>query len=309
MLEPNAATLHGCFARDLPSALTIDPGDTVRLRTLDGDWVIEDPTTFPEIPHSIEALGQRYAPRQPERDDGHALCDPIAIRGALPGMVLAIHINQIVPGTWGWSYPWFYTPYERKADIPLPFWRLDTATMTGCASTGHTVTLRPFMGVMGMPADEPGFQSTKPPRATSGNLDCKELVAGSMLYLPIAVEGGLFSVGDGHAAQGDGEIGGTAIECPMALVDLTFDLLTNPPIPTAHANTPAGWLTFGFDENLQTACDLALDAMLNLMAGRYGVDRYHALALAGAAVDLRITQIVNQVKGVHARLPHGALRA
>jgi acetamidase/formamidase len=307
-IEPTAETLHGSFSRDFTPVLTIDPGDSVRFRTLDADWVLDDPTTFSEFPTRMEALGTRHTPRHPERDEGHALCGPVAVRGAKPGMMLAVHINRIVPGTWGWSFPWFYTPYERKDTIPLIMWRLDAATMTGHSSTGHTVRLCPFMGVMGMPADEPGFQVTKTPRATGGNMDCKELVAGTTLYLPIAVDGGLFSTGDGHGVQGDGEIGGTAIECPMALVDLTFDLVENPPIRTAHANTPSGWLTLGFDEDLQAACDQAVEAMAQFITTCYGVNHSIAIGLAGNTVDLHITQIVNQVKGVHALLPHGALR-
>src|SRR5207247_9765369 len=101
-------------------------------------------------------------------------------------------------------------------------WTLDAETMTGRNHHGHTISLRPFMGILGMPPDEPGRHSTSPPRIWGGNLDCKELVAGSTLYLPIPVAGALFSVGDGHAAQGDGEVSGTAIECPMDRVELTF---------------------------------------------------------------------------------------
>ena len=103
-------------------------------------------------------------------------------------------------------------------------YELDAATMTGRSHLGHNVALQPFLGVMGMPPDEPGEHSTIPPRACGGNLDCRELVSGSTLYLPIAVDGALFSCGDGHAAQGDGEVSGTAIECPMERAELTFGL-------------------------------------------------------------------------------------
>ncbi len=308
-LEPQADTLHGCFSHDLPPALTIDPGDTVRCRTLDADWILEPPDDL------SKSLGwtdwknlRRFEPRTKERDDGHALIGPIHIRGAQPGMMLAVHINRIVSGTWGWALPWFGASNERKDDISYMLWTLDTAKMIGRSHQGHTVALRPFLGVMGNAVDEPGYLSTTPPRAVGGNLDCKELVAGSTVYLPIAVAGGLFSFGDGHATQGDGESSGTAIECPMQRVDLTFELIENPPIPTIHANTPAGWLTFGFHEDLNIAADSALAAMLDLLSARYGVSRMEALTLAGVAIDLRITQIVNQVKGVHAVLPHGAIR-
>jgi acetamidase/formamidase len=170
------------------------------------------------------------------------------------------------------------------------------------------VTLRPFMGIYGMPPAETGIHSTIPPRVTGGNIDCKELIVGSTLYLPIAVEGGLFSTGDGHAAQGDGEVSITAIECPMDRVDLTFDVHDNLPISTPIANTPAGWITMGFHEDLDEALLIALEAMLTLMKRLHGLERLDALALASVAVDFRVTQVVNRVRGIHAVLPHGAIR-
>jgi acetamidase/formamidase len=158
-----------------------------------------------------------------------------------------------------------------------------------------------------MPPAEPGVHPTAPPRATGGNIDCKELVAGSTLYLPVAVPGGLFSVGDGHALQGDGESSTTAIECPMDRVTLTFGLRPDMRLTTPRANTPAGWITLGFDENLQEATMIALSAMLDLMVEQHDLTRLQALALASLVVDLHVTQIVNGVRGVHAILPHGAL--
>jgi acetamidase/formamidase len=184
-------------------------------------------------------------------------------------------------------------------------WDLDAAAMTGRDDLGHRVALHPFMGVLGVAPSEPGRHSTIPPRRTGGNLDCKELVAGSTLYLPIAVDGALFSTGDGHARQGDGEVAGTAIECPMT-VDLTFDVV-DLPIDAPVADTPAGWITMGVADTLDDACYLALNAMYDSMQLRFDLTRPQAVALASAIVDLRVTQIVNQVVGVHAVLPHDAL--
>jgi acetamidase/formamidase len=164
------------------------------------------------------------------------------------------------------------------------------------------------MGVMGMPTNEPGILSTPPPRHTGGNLDCKELIAGTTLYLPIEVAGGLFSVGDGHALQGDGEVSVTAIECSMERVELTFTLLEDFPIQTPHAKTEEGWLTMGVHEDLNEAMFLALEAMITLIQNQHGMDKQEALALASLLVDLRITQIVNGVQGVHAILPHSAIK-
>jgi acetamidase/formamidase len=308
-IVPERATLHGQFSRELPPALTIDPGDSVRFQTLDSGWSVERRRSA--VPAE---LPRKFEPRDPERDSGHALCGPIAIRGAEPGMTLAVRIDEIRPGAWGSTVAGGW-PSRVNTRLGLDreprrmlLWELDAGTMTGRDQYGHVVHLRPFMGVMGMPPDEPGWHSTAPPRRCGGNMDCKELVAGSTLYLPIPVPGGLFSVGDGHAAQGDGEVSSTAIECPMERVDLTFDLLPDLRLSTPRADTPAGWVTLGFHEDLHEAGMIALEAMLDLMGEQYGLDRQDALALASVAVDLRITQLVNDgILGVHALLPRGAV--
>jgi acetamidase/formamidase len=164
------------------------------------------------------------------------------------------------------------------------------------------------MGVMGMPPADPGLHPTPPPRVTGGNIDCKELVAGSSLFLPIAVPGALFSVGDGHAAQGDGEVCQTAIECPFERVELSFMLHRGLRLRTPRALTPGGWISFGFHTDLDEAMFIATDTMLDLMGELLGLDRHTALALASVAVDFRVTQVVNGTKGVHAVLPHGSIR-
>lgn len=305
-IEPERRTLHGHFSRDLPPVLTVEPGDTVRYSTLDAGWKLEPPTAPGEPVRQFE-------PRLPELDGGHALCGPVAVRGAEPGMALEIRIDVVQPGAWGWNYAGGW-PSETNtrlglADGPehLMVWTLDTEAMLGRNQHGHTVTLRPFMGVMGMPPDEPGVHPTRPPRTSGGNIDCKELVAGSTLYLPITVPSGIFSTGDGHAVQADGEVCGQAIECPMDRVELTFGLREDVRLSTPRANTPAGWITFGFDRDLNEATAIALDAMLGLMGEQFGLARKDALALASLVVDLRVTQIVNDVRGVHAVLPHGSL--
>lgn len=308
-LYPERKTLHGMFSRELPPALTIRSGDTVQFQTLDSGWSIE-----PRRTAALDDRPRTFEPRDPEHDTGHALCGPIAIEGAEPGMTLAIHINAIRPASWGWTAAggWASRVNERlgitEAPGALHLWSLDAETMMGRNQHGHEVRLRPFMGVMGMAPAEPGWHSTIPPRVCGGNIDCRELVAGSTLYLPIAAPGALFSVGDGHAAQGDGEVSTTAIECPMELVDLTFELLPDLRLTTPRAETPAGWVTIGIHEDLHEASMLALDAMLDLMGERYGLARLDAVALASVAVDLRVTQLVNGgVIGAHAILAHDAL--
>lgn len=128
------------------------------------------------------------------------------------------------------------------------------------------------------------------------------------MFLPISVEGALFSIGDGHALQGDGEISGTAIECAMELVDITLIARSDMQLRAPLAKTPSGWITFGFHEDLNIAAKDALNEMITLMAQNYNISRTEATALSSTVVDLRITQVVNGVKGVHAVLPFGALR-
>lgn len=305
-LLPDALTLHGAFSREIAPALTIEPGDTVRFRTLDADWSLEPrrSTYYAEKP-------RQFWPRPQGQENGHALTGPVAIRGAEPGMALGVHVGVVQPGTWGFTavggWPHLINDRLGVADEgTYLLWTLDAETLRGRNQFGHSVDLRPFLGVMGMPPAEAGLHSTVPPRPTGGNLDCKELVAGSTLYLPVAVPGGLFSVGDGHARQGDGEVAVTAIECPMEVVELTFSLHPGMRLTMPRAHTPAGWITFGLHENLEAAALLALEGMVDLLGELHGLSRHQAVGMASAVVDLRITQMVNQVKGVHAVLPPGA---
>ena len=165
--------------------------------------------------------------------------------------------------------------------------------------------LSPFLGVLGMPPPEPGIHSTTPPRPWGGNIDCKELVAGTTLYLPIPVDGAYFSAGDGHAAQGDGEVSGTAIECP-AHAQLTLDVRDDLRLEWPVARIDGAWLTFGFNEQLGRAAKIAVDGMLDLMEREFALARNDALALASVVLDLRVTQVVNDALGVHAVLRDGA---
>ena len=148
---------------------------------------------------------------------------------------------------------------------------------------------------------------TPPPRRWGGNIDCAELVAGTTLFLPVPVDGALFSAGDGHARQGDGEVSQLAIEAPMERVRLTFEL-ADLELASPIARIDGAWVTLGFDEDLDEAAALAIEGMLDLMAREHGLERRDALALASVVVDLRVTQLVNHVKGVHAILRDDALR-
>jgi acetamidase/formamidase len=280
-LPLGSTRLHGAFSPDLAPVLTVDLGDSVRFSLPNSGWRL-GPDEEVERP-------------DPAVDTGHALLGPIEVRGARAGKTLAVRVDELTPGGWG----------ETFDDAGN---RVHWELRDGLAHTGRwTVPLAPFLGVMGMPPTEPGIHSTRPPRPTGGNIDCKELVAGTTLFLPIAVDGALFSAGDGHGAQGDGEVSGWAIECPME-GRLTLDVRDDLELPWPVARTADAWLTFGFDEDLGRAAELALDGMLDLMERERGIPRRDARVLASVAVDLRVTQIVNLAVGVHAVLRDDALR-
>jgi acetamidase/formamidase len=274
-------TLHGYFSSVLTPVLSIDPGDTVRFQSLNAGWRWD-----PDSEH-VE--------RDTDLHNGHALTGPIEVRGARPGQALVVSIDEVTPGGWGVTFA-HGTPFR---------WTIDGDTATD--ERGKAVRLAPFLGVVGMPPPEPGIHSTGPPRRGGGNIDCKLLVAGTTLYLPIENDGALLSAGDGHAAQGDGEVSGTAIECPLERAQLTIglsDLELRSPI----ARTADAWLAFGFDEDLDLAAEHAMATMLDVMERELALERDHALALASVVVDLHVTQIVNGTKGVHAVLRDNAIR-
>jgi acetamidase/formamidase len=279
-LPRDARNLHGYFSRGLEPVLEIEAGDSVRLSTPNNAWRVT-----PD--EQIESL-------RPQLDTGHAIAGPIEVRGSLAGQALVIHIVEVTPSNWG----------ETFADDHRVEWEL--ADGVGRA-LGWELDLAPFLGVMGMPPPEPGIHSTTPPRRWGGNIDCKELVAGTTLYLPIPVDGALFSAGDGHAAQGDGEVSGYAIETPTE-AQLMLDVRDDLPLEWPIARIDGAWLVFGFDEHLGRAARIAVDGMLELMGRELGVTGGDARILATVAVDLHVTQVVNGTQGVHAELRDDAFR-
>jgi acetamidase/formamidase len=302
-LGPSPLKTADVFSRDLVPVLTVESGDTIVLRSLNASGHLQ-PQTFP---------GQKVPTMAGDSRRGHCLTGPIAVRGAVAGQVLAVRFISLRPDTWGYTVAAGRdTPLTRRLALhegppAWLLWQIDADAGTAVNNLGHTVRIAPFHGVTGVAWDEPGEHSTIPPRAVGGgNIDCKELVAGSVLYLPVAVPGALLSIGDGHAAQGDGEVAGTAIECGMT-TELQLDLVTGRPTPGVHAETPAGQITFGFSPDLNAATGDALDAMLTWLQASYGVGKATALAIASPVLNLRVTQVANQSWGVHALLPAGAI--
>ena len=299
-------TLHGRFSPDLPPVLTVEPGDSVRFAALDSGWGLEPP-------RADGPVRRRFEPRDPERDEGHALVGPIEVRGARAGQTLSVRIDEVRVGSYGFTIAGgFSTPLNERLEVAggderLLVWQLDPDAGTARDQDGRAVELRPFLGVLGMPPPEPGLHSTAPPRRSGGNIDCTELVAGTTLFLPIPVDGALFSAGDGHARQGDGELSQLAIECPIERAVLTLDVRDDLRLEWPIARTADAWITFGFDEDLDEAAAIAIECMLDLMEREHGLERRDALALASVVVDLRVTQLVNRSRGVHAILRDDAI--
>jgi acetamidase/formamidase len=273
--------LHGYFSRELEPVLTVAAGDSVRFSVPNAGWEV--------------GRDEPFEPRNPELDNGHALAGPIEVTGAKAGQVLAVRVDAVEASAWG---------VTAGGEEHRVHWELEGGVGR---ALGREVDLGPFLGVMGMPPPESGVHPTYPPRRWGGNIDCKELVAGTTLFLPIPVDGALFSAGDGHAAQGDGEVSGTAIETP-AHAQLTLDVRDDLELEWPCARIDGAWLTFGFDEHLGRAGRIAVDGMLALMERELGLSGGDALAFASVVVDVRVTQVVNGALGVHAVLRDDAIR-
>jgi len=303
VLDPTPATVSDVFTAEREPVLMVAPGDTVTV-------------------HSLSAAGYTERQRTPGEDvptliasrRGHCLVGPIAVRGAQPGQVLAVRFDTLVPDGWGYTGSGGVDTILNRAlglageDTCGPLlWSIDPDEGVARNQLGLGVRTAPFLGVVGVPSEPTGEHSTIPPRAVGGgNIDCRELVAGATLYLPVTVPDALLFVGDGHAAQGDGEVSGTAVECGMTTT-MTLSLLDGAPVDGIHADTPAGRVTFGFDADLNVATATALDAMLGWLQALHGVTKAEALALASVAVSMRITQVANRTWGVHALLPPDAI--
>jgi acetamidase/formamidase len=301
-LTASPETSHwGYFDASQPAVLTIRSGDRVTIDTVSGGPGVLPPAGF-HVPPELLAIhaaepGIPFGP--------HILTGPVAVEGAEPGDVLEIRIlNVQLRQDWGYNFngPLAGTLPDDFPTYHLMHIPLDRERMTGRLPWGLELPLRPFFGVMGVapPASWRRCTSTIP-RAFGGNIDNKELVAGTTLYLPVFVAGALFSCGDGHAVQGDGEVNDTALETALSG---TFEFVLRKDLGLTYprAETSTHLVTFGMDPDLDRCVEKALRDMIALVVERCGVTPEQAYALCSLAADLRITQTVNQHKGVHCML-------
>ena len=303
-LDASPDTVHwGFFDAALDPLITVDSGDTVTISTVSGTPAqLPKPQQGFSVPPALPAIHKSV----PQKLGGpHILTGPVAVRGAKAGQVLEVRIKQIEL-----HYDWGYNTIRPLAgalpddfkEMRLIHIPLDKGRMTGRLPWGLELPLKPFFGIMAVaPPKAWGMVASPPPRRNGGNMDNKELVAGTTLYLPIHVDGALFSAGDGHGAQGDGEVCITAIE--TGLVG-TFELIVRDDMKLEwpYAETPTHVMTMAFDPDLDDAVVIALRDMIKLICARTGISREDAYTLCSLAADLRVTQVVNGAKGIHCML-------
>jgi len=286
----SAEPTHSVWDRSLAPRLRIEPGDEVAFECTDasGGQVHPGMTTAEYL--TID------------RTRIHAVTGPVWVEGAEPGDVLQIDVLSTRHAGWGWSSVIEGLGFlkDRFREPYLFHWQLDGESTTSLAPA--VVPVRPFLGVMGVARAEDGAFRTRPPGPFGGNLDVRELCAGSRLYLPVFNRGALFSCGDGHAAQGDGEVCINGIECPLD-VTLRFHLhkqqaLAGPIVEASEAAAPDSssdaWVVVETGTDLETAARAATGRMVDLLVSRWGFTEIHAYILCSVALKLRLSQVVNE---------------
>ncbi len=303
-LEPTPKTVvWGYYDAASPPVLRIRSGESVEIHTL----LVASPQTLEAAgvpPDQIEQqLRDIY--RELKSEGPHILTGPIYVEEAQPGDVLEVRIRSVRPaipyainffGGRGGFLPEDF-PTSKQKIVPL-----DEKRGVARFSEDISIPLRPFFGSMGVAPPAGTHFGSGPPSIHAGNLDNKELVAGSVLFIPIHVAGALFQAGDGHAAQGDGEVDITALETSL-VGTLEFVVRKDMHLQLPRAETPTAYITMGFDRDLTAAAKIAVREMIDFLSTEKKLSRDEAYMLASVAVDLRITQVVDGNVGVHAVLP------
>jgi acetamidase/formamidase len=302
-LKSAPETVHwGFLDAALPPVLSIASGDSVIVECVSGlPGLLPKPESGFTIPSDLVEILEKVQ----KGTGNHIYTGPIHVEGAQPGDVLEVRIKEIeVRQDWGWN---IFRGYMGTLPEDFPYFqciflKLDLVTNEATLPSGLKVPIRPFFGQLAVaPRAEFGRQNSKEPRDFGGNLDCKALTAGSTIYLPVLNPGALFSTGDGHAAQGNGEVNGTAIETALK-GNFEFHVRKDVHWTMPHAETPTKFITFGLDPSLDAAAKQAIRAMIEWIVVLTGISESEAYALCSFACDLHVTQTVNIVKGVHATI-------
>ena len=302
-LMASLQTTHtGFFDGTIPPVLTIESGDTVVMNSM---MLMDGQLRCGMTLEEMIATRKGYADR---KVGPHTLTGPIFVKGAEPGDALEVRIKKLVPAGCGVNYhfPGAMNIGGLPEDFPVGQFKtlkLDVKNMKTIFAPGVVIPLKPFFGVMGV-APKPGEKKpAAAPDYHGGNMDNKELVAGTTLYLPVNVPGGLFSAGDAHATQGDGEVNITAIETAMKEAVLQFIVRKDMKIERPMGETRTHWIAMGFHKDLNEAVKIALRDAIQFISQTKGLTPDDAYSLASLAVDLRVTQIVDGNKGIHAMIP------
>ncbi len=306
-LLPSPSTVHwGYFDGAQKPVETIDPGATITINSVSGA-AEQCPdragmTVRPELVAIQQAVSSDLGP--------HILTGPVAIRGAMPGDALRVEILDVqLADDWGFT---LFKPEMGALPDDFPTYHLSHSGIDrakGEVSTpwGMTLSAAPFFGVMGVaPAPSTGRASSVVPSYFGGNLDNKELGAGAVLYLPVSVEGAMFSCGDGHALQGDGEVCLNAVETGLTGT-FRFDLIKDARLDAPFAESKTHLIAMAFDEDLDEAARVALRRLIALIVERTTLTSGNAYQLCSLAADLHVTQLVNRSKGIHAMIKHDIL--
>ena len=304
----------GYFGADVPPVARIKDGDVAAIDTISTVGINQkDPLGFfksqnlPLDAHAQEIIDAlQKVPLEPSGIRGHMLTGPIYIEGAEPGDSLEVRIMDLpIRSTYGINAVRVGgggLPDEVKTSETF-IYRYDKKKSTASTVEGVDIPLRPFMGVMALsPPPEKGRVSSIPPDFFGGNLDIKHLVKGTTLYLPVSVPGGLFTVGDCHTAQGNGEVSGTAIEASLALV-AKFIVHKGKTIKQVRAETPTHFIAIGLDPDLRLAMKNALLEAVKFISEELGFTFNQALSIASTGVDFEVSQVVDRTLGVHAMIP------
>jgi acetamidase/formamidase len=305
-LNAGPETVHwGIFDASLPPVLEVGSGDSVTLHCLSGTPDILPHGKFEIFPEHLEVHE-----KVPPEAVGHIMTGPVAVKGAAPGDVLEVRILDIrLRQDWGWNAirPLLGALPDEFPDTRLLHIPLDRERMVAHLPWGVDLPLNPFFGVLGVaPPPAWGRITSIIPRQHGGNMDIKDLMPGTTLYLPVFNPGAQFSAGDGHAAQGDGEVCVTAIEtCLTGTFEL--HLRKDMTLKSPRAETPTHYITMAFDPDLDEAAKQALRYMLALIQEKANLSKEDAYTLCSIAADLHVSQLVNQHKGVHMMLAKSAL--
>src|SRR3984893_5670274 len=291
-------TQWGWFNNAQAPVLTVDSGDTIVMETMmhSHNQVIPGATI-----EQIKKLRTDFPGRGP-----HTLTGPIYINGAEPGDVLKVRLNKIVPRSYATNFnvPGMFGQFPAiYQDGQVKYVYLDLDRMVTEFLPGVWIPLRPFPGTLGVARKEPGQYSSVPPGEYAGNMDIRDFVAGTTLYVPVHVKGALLWSGDSHAGQGNGEVNLTAIETAYKELNVTVEVVKGTPLDFPRIETPKSWISMGFDQDLNKAWDQAKAQTLKLIAELRNVPTAQTEALMASVSDCRVSQVVNIKKGIHCLSP------